>query len=190
MWFEAAFGLKINMEKSSIILVGIVENIESLAREVGCKVGELPTTYLGLPLGANHKVKSVWDGVEERYRKRLALWKRQHISKGGRLTLIRGTLSNMAIYFLSLLQIPRKVKVRLEKIPREFLWGGGALEGKIHLVKWKIVCSNKDKGGLGVICLGTLNKALLAKWAWRFATKDKPLWKKIISLKYGVDKGV
>ena len=50
--FEASFGLKINMEKSSIILV---ENVESLARQVGCKVGELPTTYLGLPLGANHK---------------------------------------------------------------------------------------------------------------------------------------
>ena len=35
MWFEAASGLKINMEKSSIIPVGRVENVESLAREVG-----------------------------------------------------------------------------------------------------------------------------------------------------------
>ena len=43
--------------------------------------------------------------------------------------------------------------------------GRRGLERKIHLVKWKIVCSNKDKGDLGVKCLGTLNKALLAKWA-------------------------
>ena len=64
------------MEKSSIILVGRVDNVESLAREARCKVGVLPTTYLGLPLGANHKVESVWDVVEERFRKRLALWKR------------------------------------------------------------------------------------------------------------------
>ena len=142
----------------------------------------LPTTYLGLHLGANHKVESVWDVVEKRFRQRLALWKRQYISKGGRLTLIRSTLSNMPIYFMSLLWIPRKVKMRLEKIQREFLWGGGALKRKIHLVKWKTICSNKDKGGLGVKCLGTLNKALLAKW-------DNPLWKNIISLKYGVDKG-
>ena len=35
------------MEKSSIIPVGRVVNVESLAREVGCKVGELPFTYLG-----------------------------------------------------------------------------------------------------------------------------------------------
>ena len=72
-------------------------------------------------------------------------------SKGWRLTpLIRSTLSNMPIYFMSLLRILRKVKMRLEKIQREFLWGGGALERKIHLVKWKTICSNKDKGGLGV----------------------------------------
>ena len=57
MWFEAASGLRINMEKSFIIPMGRVENVESLAREVGCKVGELFTTYLGLPLGANHKVE-------------------------------------------------------------------------------------------------------------------------------------
>ncbi|RVW65636.1 Transposon TX1 uncharacterized 149 kDa protein [Vitis vinifera] len=51
--------------------------------ELGCKVGSLPSTYLGLPLGAPHKSVAVWDGVEERMRKRLALWKRQFISKGG-----------------------------------------------------------------------------------------------------------
>ena len=56
-------------------------------------------------------------------------------------------------------------------------------------MKWKTICSNKDKGGLGVKCLGTLNKALLSKWAWRFTSEDNLLWKNIISLKYGVDKG-
>ena len=56
-------------------------------------------------------------------------------------------------------------------------------------MKWKTICSNKDRGGLGVKCLGTLNKALLAKWAWKFASEDSPLWKNIISLKYDVDKG-
>ena len=81
--------------------MGRVENVESLAREVGCKVGKLPTTYLDFPLGANHKMESAWDDVEERYRKRLVLWKCHYISKGRRLTLIKSTLSNMPIYFVS-----------------------------------------------------------------------------------------
>ena len=95
--------------------------------ELGCKVGGLPSCYLGLPLGAPFKSVAVWDGVEERFQKRLAMWKRQYISKGGRLTLIQSTLSSMPIYFMSFFCMPRKVRLRLEKIQRDFLWGGGAL---------------------------------------------------------------
>ena len=84
--------------------------------ELGCKVGALPSTYLGLPLGALHKSVVVWDGVKERIRKRLALWKRQFISKGGRITLIWSTLVSMPIYLMSLLHMPRVVKLRLEQI--------------------------------------------------------------------------
>ncbi|RVW58237.1 LINE-1 reverse transcriptase-like [Vitis vinifera] len=103
MWFEATSGLRINLEKSELIPVGRVENMDDLAWEFGCKVGSLPSTYLGMPLGASFKSTSVWDGVEDRFRKRL-------------------------------------VKRRLEKIQRDFLWGGGNLERKPHLVRWEVVC--------------------------------------------------
>ena len=116
MWFEAISGLSINLNKSEILPVGRVENVEVLASELGCKVGSLPSTYLGLPLGAPHKSVAMWDGVEERMRKRLALWKRQFISKGGRITLIRSTLASMPIYLMSLMRMPRIVRLRLKKI--------------------------------------------------------------------------
>ena len=101
MWFKAMLGLKVNLDKSEIIVVGRVENVEEVALEFGCKVSKLPS-YLGLPLGARFKEVATWDGVEERLRKRLSLWKRQYISKGGRMTLIRSTLSSMPIYCMSL----------------------------------------------------------------------------------------
>ena len=47
MWFEAFSGLRINLSKSEIIPVGKVSNVETLAVELGCGVGSLPTTYLG-----------------------------------------------------------------------------------------------------------------------------------------------
>lgn len=46
MWFEAILFLKVNLEKSESI------NVEELARDMGCRVGNLPITYLGLQLGA------------------------------------------------------------------------------------------------------------------------------------------
>ena len=188
MWFEVIFGLKINLDKSEIIPVGKVENLEVLALELGCK-GKLSFVYLGLPLGAPHKLVAVCDGVEERLRKRLALWKRQYISKGGRLTLIRSTLSNMLIYYMSILCMLRSVRLRLEQIQRDFLWGGGALERKIHLIKWPVVCSDKSKGGLGVKCLSTLNRAFLGKWSWHFMVENEALYYQVISRKYGVEEG-
>ena len=164
MWFEAISGLRIGLDKSEILLVGRVENLEVLALEFGYKAGVLPSTYLGLPLGAPHKFVAVWDGVEERLRKKLAMWKRQFISKGGRITLIQSTLYSMPIYFMSLLCIPRVVRLRFEQIQRDFLWGGGALERKPHPIKWTTVCSDKRVGGLGVRSLSTFNRALSCKW--------------------------
>ena len=189
MWFEAVLGLRINLEKSELIPVGRVENIDDLASEFGCRVGSLPSTYLGLPLGAPFKTVSVWDGVEERFCKRLAMWKRQYLSKGGRATLIRSTLSNLPIYFMSLLKLPSSVRRRLEQIERDFLWGGGNLERKPHLVRWKVVCLSKKKGGLKVKCLSILNKALLSEWNWRFANEREALWNQVIRRKYGEDRG-
>ena len=82
--------------------------------------------------------------------KRLALWNRNYISKGGRVTLIKSTLASLPLYQMSLIRMPATVTKRLEKLQGNFLWGGGALEKKTHLIKWKVVCSEKGMGGLGL----------------------------------------
>ena len=184
-WFEAASGLRINLAKSEIIPVGEVVEVEELAVELGCRVGTLPSQYLGLPLGAPNRAPYIWDGVEERVRRRLALWKRQYISKGGRVTLIKSTLASMPIYQMSIFRMPKVVVRRIEKVQRDFLWGGGNMERKVHLVKWEVVCTDKDKGGLGLRKLALLNKALLGKWIWRYAGEKNILWRQVIKVKYG-----
>ena len=178
MWFEAISGSKINLAKSEVIPMGSVDNVEELSLELGCKIGALPSSYPGLPLGAQHNSVAVWDVIEERFRRRLALWKRQYISKGGRLTLFRNTLSSLPIYMF-LFQLPRRVKLMLEQIQRDFLWGGGSLEKKPHPVKWASVCSDKNEGGLGVRGFYNLNRALMSKWLWRFANEKIPYGEKL-----------
>ena len=97
MWFEVISKLKINLEKSELILVGRVPIMEELADILGCKMGLLPSKYLGLPLGSTFKSTTMWDLVEERMQRKLAKWKRQYLSKGGgvALTLNKSTLSRL-----------------------------------------------------------------------------------------------
>jgi hypothetical protein len=48
--FEAVSGLKMNLAKLELVLVGSVDNVAGLAWILGCGVGSLPLNYLGLPL--------------------------------------------------------------------------------------------------------------------------------------------
>ena len=95
----------------------------------------------------------------------------------------------MPIYLLSLFRMPKSVKNILEKMQRDFLWGGGNIVRKIHLVSWNSVSQGKEKGGLGIRRLDLLNRALLGKWVWRFAVEDNSIWRSFINTKYGSQNG-
>jgi hypothetical protein len=98
--FEAVSELKINLLKSVIVPICEVEDVEGLSRILGCGVETLPLTYLGLPLGARYKDPFIWNKVIEKMKSKLARWKCMYLSKGGRLTLIKSTLSNILTYYL------------------------------------------------------------------------------------------
>jgi hypothetical protein len=148
--FEAVSGLRINLGKFEIVPVGPVADVENLVQVLGGRVGSLPMKYLGLPLGARYKSKEIWNPILEKMERRLAGWKRSYLSKGGRLNLIKSTLSSLPTYFLSLFAVLASVAHRIEKLQRDFLWGGLGDEFKFHLVNWRTICAPIQQGGLGL----------------------------------------
>jgi hypothetical protein len=156
---------------------------------LGGRITALPMKYLGLPLGARFKSKEIWNPILEKMEKCLAGWKRLYLSKGGRITLIKSTLSSLPTYFLSLFPILTSIAHRIEKIQRDFLWGGLGDEFKYHLVNWHQICRPIQEGGLGVKQMVDFNNALLGKWHWRFANEKTALWREVIVSKYGSRKG-
>jgi len=187
--FEAVSGLRINLGKSELVPIGEVEDVESLAHILGCRIRSLPMTYLGMPLGASFKSTSIWNEVIEKVERRLASWKKLYLSKGGRVTLIHSTLSSIPTYYLSLFPIPVSVAKKLERLQREFLWSGMGNETKFHLVNWHRVCFPIKDGGLGVHNFIKYNQVLLGKWLWRFSQEHNALWKSVIEVKYGSVRG-
>ena len=93
-----------------------VGNLNALARTLCCKVGTLLMRYLGMPLRVHYKDSSIWNPIIEQIEKRPSSWKRLYLSNGGRLTLLKSTLSSLPTYFLSLFTIPQAVAARIERI--------------------------------------------------------------------------
>jgi hypothetical protein len=90
-----------------------------------------------------------------------------YLSKGGRITLINSTLSNLPTYFMSLFPLPASVANRIEKLQGN--------EFKYHLVRWSKVCTPISKEGLGIKNLLKFNHALLGKLLWRYGL-EREAW--------------
>ena len=72
IWFEAVSSLKVNLGKSELVAMGAVHNMDLLVAVLGCKQGSLPMKYLGLPLGAKFKDKSILNPILEKMERKLA----------------------------------------------------------------------------------------------------------------------
>ena len=149
-FFKAITGLRVNGGKSEIVPVGGVENLNVLACVLCCRVGSLPMTYLSMPLGAHYKDSSIWNPIIEKMERRLSSWKCLYLLKGGRLTLLKNTLSSLPTYFLSLFR-----GISFGEPSRIFLnirW----LLGRRFVCRWRMVAwGSEGLGYLTKLCLVT-----------------------------------
>lgn len=65
--------------------------------------------------------------------------------------------------------LPEIVKWKMYGMFSRFIWGGSVDKPKLHLVKWEIVTSLVNQGGLGIMDLEDMNKAWAIKWIYRYA---------------------
>ncbi|KAK9047824.1 hypothetical protein SSX86_033214, partial [Deinandra increscens subsp. villosa] len=154
--------------------------LSQLAAVLKCKIGKLPITYLGLPLGANMRLKKNWLPVSQKFETRLSAWKSKMLSFGGKATLLKNVLGSLPLYYMSLFRAPLCVLNELESIRRKFFWGRSDSGGKICWIAWDRILAPKNKGGLGIGSLNIANLALLSKWIWKYKSDPNSLWAKVI----------
>lgn len=119
-------GLDVNLFQCFLYGVKVDEDFLSAASIFLCrKANSLPFTFLGIPVGCNHRTPFAWKSVVQKLKNKLSVWKVCFLSIGGRITLINSVLNSIPIYFLSFYKIPKIVLQQLIKIQHEFLWSNG-----------------------------------------------------------------
>ena len=106
--------------------MGSISNVEELDSYLGCCVSSLP---IGSAFGSSIQGQAHWDSFLDKMQKIQAGRKKIHLSKGGRLTLIKSMLSSLPTYLPSVFPMPAGVAKRLENSKGGILFlvfeGGG-----------------------------------------------------------------
>ena len=68
------------------------------------------------------------------------------------------------------------VRLRLEQIYKDLIRDGGALDRKLHLVKWVVDCMNRRVARVLDIFLCSIGSS--CKWTWCSMEKERPSGKK------------
>jgi hypothetical protein len=107
--FAQATGLRVNYAKSCLIPIKVSEeHLHSLAATFGCAVGQLPFTYLGLPLGVTKPTIQDLSPLVGLVERRLNASAR-FLGYGGRLEFVRSVLSTLPSFYMSSLKIQKTV---------------------------------------------------------------------------------
>ncbi|XP_074293206.1 uncharacterized protein LOC141620165 [Silene latifolia] len=69
----------------------------------------------------------------------------------------------------------------IERICRNYLWGGSEQFHKIPNVAWEKICCDKKYGGLGIVHCRKWNMAMMGKFVWWLVSKADHMWIKWVN---------
>lgn len=155
--FEQLSSLKINFHKSELYSFEKAKEHELTRSFLAVVWAHSPLSTLAFP-SINHKLRNqYWKAIADRPEKCLSSWQSKNLSYGVRLVLINSMLSSLPIFMMSLLEIPKGVRKRLDFYQPHFFWQLDKHKRKYRLARWGILCTQKDQSDLSIQDLETKN---------------------------------
>ncbi|XP_073355220.1 uncharacterized protein [Aegilops tauschii subsp. strangulata] len=176
--FGQATGLQVNFSKSKAIPIHPeLFDVDDIIQPLGAARAALPCCFLGLPLSLRKVRKAELQPLLDKILARLAAWKFKLFTAVGRLVLLNSVISALAVYWLSVHQLPAWVRRQIDKIRRAWLWRGQeSCPGGHYKVASGRICRPKELGGLGIIDLDRFGIALRLRWLWWEKTTPYKPW--------------
>lgn len=99
--YVQAFGQIINWNKSVIYFINVNDIRQNkIKRIIGCEIGTLSGSYLGLPLFMDPP-EIFWSSLIDKIHSKLARWKGSLLSQAGKIIFLKSILYNVSLYALS-----------------------------------------------------------------------------------------
>ena len=138
-----------------------------------------PICALGIYFSYNteHANKLNFEEKINNLEKTLNGWKRRKLTLLGRINIAKTLGLSKLIYNASVLSIPKHFAKEINKISFNFIW-----EGKPAKVKRGTIIREKKHGGLKMLDLEIMDKALKVAWIERLKTHSSASWKIIPEL--------
>ncbi|GLT31660.1 hypothetical protein SLA2020_063810 [Shorea laevis] len=123
--FSRVSGLEINKQKSQIFFGGVRQTIRHhILQRIGVSKGQLPVTYLGLPLVTTKLSPVTCQPVVEKVQQRIWYWATKLLSYARRIQLVNSVLFHLQVYWCGALLLPKKVLKNIDSACRNFIWSG------------------------------------------------------------------
>ena len=166
--FSKYSGLKINLEKSTIIPIGSWTNKQiNLPKEIK----QLCVSLVFLWPERNDKVK-FWKKLAS-IEKTLQTWSSRRLSLKGKASIIKTLVIPKIVYALSLIFCPTKILEKLDKILFSFLW-----DNKTPKIKRESIIANYCDGGLKMTDLFLVHESAKIRFLKRILKSDNMKWTK------------
>jgi hypothetical protein len=123
--FENMSGLKINFDKSEVVVTGMTEaNMLRVANMLNCKLGKFPIKYLGLPVSDRPLRVADWGFLTEKVGHRVDPWQGLFLASAGRLELTNSYLSSLSMFAMSLYLLHEATHASMDSTRARFFWEG------------------------------------------------------------------
>lgn len=104
--------------------------------------------YLGIPLLSQRPAHRHFQSLLDKLATALGSWQSKFLSMAGRTVMIKSVLSSIPSYQLQVLSCPMHTAKVFDKISKNYLWGHDQYSRKWHGIKWDLISSPKNLGGL------------------------------------------
>jgi hypothetical protein len=145
--FEKMSGLKINFDKSEVVVMGIPPDSQRrVANMLNYRLGKFPITYLGQPISDKPLRIADWEFLLELVGHRVDPWQGLFLGEAGCLELTNSCLSSLPLFVMSLYLLHDGTHKGMDRPRARFFWEGVEEKWKYHMVDWVTVCKPKELG--------------------------------------------